>query len=530
MEFGRRRRLASVEYPTRLQLYKMPPVQNISLKEFQELANTRLKLLHEVESIRQRSSHEDFDPERFAGKVREVAKRLMPLSSVETEKLEEKHMEERRRDHISHFILRLAYCRTEEMRRWFMKHEMDLLSARYKSAPRADRKEFFDYYKDDFNFIEEAIPLSEDVSGAERTLSKEVYSFYDPRKTHTPPLCCYKVPLASALDLVRTRQVVIKGGWVYVPEHNEDMITRLICNKFRSRLSEELINTFKFIHNVEDDERIAPLLRNIKERYLGEDFSLSGSQFSGKIDLKQMDALCRESFPPCMRHLHEALRKEHHLRHFGRLQYGLFLKSIGLTLEQALAFWRAEFTKKMEADKFDKQYAYNVRHSYGKEGKRANYTPYSCLKVILSNNPGQGDSHGCPFKHWDEEHVRHMLVAHGVSHKAVAEITDYARKSHYQLACQKYFEVTHKLSAAPFSLEHPTQFFIESRQLRGGMVPGGGTKSEPLGAGGVAKSEPLGAGGVAESEPPGPSVSKKLEEEFDISQEELAGFDDEMEL
>ena len=51
-----------------------------------------------------------------------------------------------------------------------MKHEMDLLSARYKSAPRADRKEFFDYYKDDFNFIEEAIPLSEDVSGAERTV------------------------------------------------------------------------------------------------------------------------------------------------------------------------------------------------------------------------------------------------------------------------------------------------------------------------------------------------------------------------
>lgn len=53
-----------------------------------------------------------------------------------------------------------------------------------------------------------------------------------------------------------------------------------------------------------------------------------------------------------MRQLHQSLRENHHLRHGGRMQYGLFLKGIGLSLEQALQFWRSEFVKgKVDADK-----------------------------------------------------------------------------------------------------------------------------------------------------------------------------------
>lgn len=36
------------------------------------------------------------------------------------------------------------------------------------------------------------------------------------------------------------------------------------------------------------------------------------------------------------------------------------------------------------------QYAYSVRHYFGKEGRRKDYTPYNCSKVILGPGPGHG--------------------------------------------------------------------------------------------------------------------------------------------
>ena len=52
-----------------------------------------------------------------------------------------------------------------------------------------------------------------------------------------------------------------------------------------------------------------------------------------------------------MQQLHTSMRRDHHLRHGGRQQYGLFLKGIGLSLEEAMKFWRSEFMKLIDGDK-----------------------------------------------------------------------------------------------------------------------------------------------------------------------------------
>ena len=55
-----------------------------------------------------------------------------------------------------------------------------------------------------------------------------------------------------------------------------------------------------------------------------------------------------------------------------------------------MRFWRMEFAPKCPSDQFEKKYAYNVRYNYGREGRKSDYTPYSCLKII-SSQPGQVD-------------------------------------------------------------------------------------------------------------------------------------------
>ena len=166
-----------------------------------------------------------------------------------------------------------------------------------------------------------------------------------------------------------------------------------------------------------------------------------------------------------MKQLHGKLKEDCHLRHFGRMQFGLFLKGIGLPLPEALIYWRRAFSRTTD-DQFQKQYAYNIRHNYGMEGKRIDYTPYSYGKIIMTNAPGPGDHHGCPFRHSSQERLRAMLFHDGLKDPELREVADYAQQGHYQVACTKYLELqiqkrkeTSSSSVVIDGIIHPNQYF-----------------------------------------------------------------------
>ncbi|XP_069091858.1 DNA primase large subunit isoform X1 [Pleurodeles waltl] len=449
-------------YPHSLQFYLQPPTENISLADFELFAIERLKLLKAVESlgVSYLKTNEQYKS-KLESELRKLKFPYRPPGDVITDD----EYDNRRKDHISHFILRLAYCQSEDLRRWFIQQEMDLFRFRFNEMTKAGIQDFLAYNKLKYDAIS-----NEEKEFYKDKLMRATVGLSIPKIEEQE---FYKVPFQDALDLVRPRKVFLRKGFAYVPHQD---IVAIVLNDFRTKLSKALALTARALPAVQSDERLQPLLNHLSHCYTGKDYSAQKN--AGTISLEQIDSLSATSFPLCMRQLHKSLRDNHHLRHGGRMQYGLFLKGIGITLDQALQFWKLEFIKgKVDAEKFDKTYSYSIRHNYGKEGKRTDYTPYSCMKIILTNPPGQGDFHGCPFRHSDPELLKQKLQSYKIPSAGITQILDLVKGMHYQLACQKYFELIHNIDDCGFSLNHPNQYFAESQRL---LTGGRDVKKEPL--------------------------------------------------
>jgi DNA primase large subunit len=81
----------------------------------------------------------------------------------------------------------------------------------------------------------------------------------------------------------------------------------------------------------------------------------------------------------------EELTVKHSLKHYGRLQYMSFVKGMGVKVEEARNYFKREYSKG-DPKKLN-EYMYYVDHLYGMKGKKTDYTPWGCNKMITSNPP-----------------------------------------------------------------------------------------------------------------------------------------------
>jgi len=186
--------------------------------------------------------------------------------------------------------------------------------------------------------------------------------------------------------------------------------------------------------------------------------------------------MARKHFPLCMRYQHEELRKRKHLPHFSRLEYGLFLKVLGLPIEEALVFWRKSFSK-MTDDKFNKEHKYNIRHSFGLEGKRANYPARTCMQIIMERGQKDMECHGCPFVTFAPENLQTALMSmYNVGSHDMGEISHLLKGQHYHVACTRVWEISHEVKKGAGldgeSVTHPNLYAAKSREFEKARTKG----------------------------------------------------------
>lgn len=458
------------QYPFRLNMYTEPPVQDITVEEFEGWALDRLRLLADIETGFARNQAW---PELKAT-IEKRASEYLPLRSnavavsgaSSSAATRERELQlERRKDHVSHFVLQLAFSRSEELRRRFVHAESALFRWKLETEHIAERDAFLQ--TQDFAWH---VALPED----QRQWRDQLAAVH-PRLAPTIDSEQFLlVPWYRVPELIERRRVFVHRGTAWVPTREQ---LSLVIAEFQASLQAQLEKTARALPRLDEDDRLMPVLEHLSMGFMaGTTTDYTNAALVGAdgenitITADMVSGLVRRHAPLCMRHLHETLSATHHLRHYARLQYNLFLKELGLPVEEALIFWRRMFST-MTDDKFNKEHRYNIRHGYGLEGRRMSYPAKSCARIIMQDPPGPQDAHGCPFRHFSPANLSAALTTHyNVPADEQQEIVNTAKAGHYHVACTRLFELTHQMPRGQGlgdgeSVSHPNRYMEASWRL-----------------------------------------------------------------
>ena len=268
----------------------------------------------------------------------------------------------------------------------------------------------------------------------------------------------YKIPFYEIFPFINVTYCRLENGSVFVKPSELDsffanLYTIYLNRKFASIRA-------KKIH----ESSLVKVLVHLFDEKSG-NFQIEKRSDYSRVNLDEMNKVVR-SFPPCMFFMNKKLNENHKLKYHGRLQFGLFIKGIGLTMDESLKFWREKFCHIMSNDEFDKMYAYNIRYNYGKEGSCKNRSPYTCSGIIRAGAPAAGEAHGCPFKYMSPPQLEDLmkLINPQITQSTMNIILEKARMNP-GIACATCFNGLHpKHEFDETGVSHPNVYFSESEE------------------------------------------------------------------
>ncbi len=166
-------------------------------------------------------------PAETATYMKPILDKYLPLDSSSSAST--RLFSQRQKDHYSHFILRLAFSSTEDLRRRFTRVETMLFRMRFNSDDLSERTAFISGL--DLDWWE---PVTEDEK---RIYAAELTSMIMGKKGSTDDDNWFKVDWDRVPALVEGRRVFLKAGKAYVPGREQ---SSMVVAEFSSRLEKQL--------------------------------------------------------------------------------------------------------------------------------------------------------------------------------------------------------------------------------------------------------------------------------------------------
>lgn len=418
--------------------------QNINVNLLKHLVKERFEILQYIEEVYSK----DYS-------VRDTTQ-LIPSSKKNSFNADFSWTNEKglSQDISSHFILALIYSRYDSERAWFSLQEARLFKYRINGQ--------YDIFQ---TLSKMGIPLKQFIPSTPELLElvPKINFLHSTQNNNT----IYYVPFEHALTLIPTQKYFIYKGNVYIPE---DDIINLLQTIFIEKIQKNLNKISLHYETLMSDSRISNIVKNFEREREREAYKKEANvdviAYEHQLkNINDVDLFANKTFPLCMLMIQRHLNEKNHLMHFGRLQYTLFLKGAGLPLDEALKFFKKKFEKKTPGDKFEKQYAYNIRHSYGREGKRSDYAPYSCTKLIDLAMPSGEECHGCPFKTYSEDKLKNILFTCGLKELDILKILEKKKNNEFPLSCVRFFEAKFPGEAYEKVGTHPNHYFLSAMKV-----------------------------------------------------------------
>jgi len=434
--------------------YKSCPKKEKTLSEYRDICEKRLYVLKRVEEA--------------DGTSKDTAFEFMKILSQKGLKYAEDG-----NDKISHFMLRLGHCKSRDKRDWFIDQEKKLFEMRWELCTSEHRAKIIQQLSANTAGHASVQLTKADIIRLGLN-GKTPIPHFNPGTTSSPEekshLPYHKVPFFEVPSLVGRRAVYIEDGYAFIPNN---LFKTYISGKFRASLSQSLqVAAQRFDKMGEGhSRRVLSLINQIGSLTRGPVYSAQNTEHMLKP--RDVPRVAATSFPLCMRVMERQMKHDSHLKHKGRLYYGKFLKGCGMTCDDQISYYRKIFTKKMSAKKFEGEHKYSIRHHYGLEGRKQNYSPQGCA-TLINEISGPGEYHACPYKAYDKNNLTKLLKSFRIADNATKEIVAKAQDGHPHLACRMFFGHVNKSKMQKKGMDiediectwnHPNSYYNASCKL-----------------------------------------------------------------